>query len=317
MQVINESFTAPGWCNNSHCQTIWPLLARKKLTIPWQRQRLELPDGDFLDLDWRGQQAGTNPVVLVLHGLEGSSHSHYARAMGQALPRHNFRVVVMNFRGCSGSHNRLTRSYHSGETGDIAYVVNNIKQTNPGAPLFVIGFSLGGNVLLKWLGEQKAAAPITAAVAVSVPFDLGVAADRMTQGLSRIYQKYFLSSLIPKIINKNKLIKLPVDIEKVRGAKTLREYDNHLTAPLHGFTDAQDYYIRSSCKQFLDDISIPTKIIHASDDPFMTTSIIPKQNQVSDHVSLSIQPHGGHVGFLGKQGYWLDQAVPSFFSRFV
>jgi len=312
-----KEFTAPNWCNNSHCQTIWPLLARKKLTIPWQRQRLELPDGDFLDLDWRGQQAGTNPVVLVLHGLEGSSHSHYARAMGYALPQHDFRVVVLNFRGCSGSHNRLTRSYHSGETEDIAYVINDIKKSNPDAPLFVVGFSLGGNVLLKWLGEQKTAAPITAAVAISVPFDLGVAADRMTEGLSRIYQRYFLSSLIPKIISKNKLVELPVDIQKVRGAKTLREYDNFLTAPLHGFADAQDYYTRSSCKQFLGDVSIPTNIIHSRDDPFMTTSIIPKQDEISEHVSLNIQNHGGHVGFIGKQGYWLDQIVPLFFSRFV
>jgi len=315
--MLTENFTAPGWCNNSHCQTIWPLLARKKLTIAWQRQRLELPDGDFLDLDWQGQQTGIEPIVLVLHGLEGSSHSHYARAMGHALPQHNFRVVVMNFRGCSGSHNRLTRSYHSGETEDINYVVKNIQKHNPDASIFVIGFSLGGNVLLKWLGEQKTDAPITAAVAVSVPFDLGVAADRMTQGLSRIYQRYFLSSLIPKIVAKNKLIELPVDIQKIRGAKTLREYDNNLTAPLHGFTNAEDYYTRSSCKQFLGDISIPTKIIHARDDPFMTTSIIPKQSEVSKCVSLNVQDHGGHVGFLGKQGYWLDQTIPSFFSRFV
>jgi predicted alpha/beta-fold hydrolase len=316
-QMPVNGFAAPGWCRNAHCQTIWPLLGRKHLTVPWQRQRLELPDGDFLDLDWHGPDTGTTPIVLVLHGLEGSSRSHYARAMGSALPQHGFRVAVMNFRGCSGSHNRLTRSYHSGETGDIDYVTREIKKRHPDAPLFVVGFSLGGNVLLKWLGEQKNVTPVKAAVAVSVPFDLGVAADRMSQGLSRIYQQYFLNSLIPKIVAKNRIIKLPVDVQQVSKAKTLREYDNYLTAPLHGFADAQDYYTRSSSRQFLGDIKIPAWIIHSRDDPFMTTSIIPKQDEVSETVTLGIHDHGGHVGFLGKQGYWLDQAVPAFFMRFT
>jgi predicted alpha/beta-fold hydrolase len=195
--------------------------------------------------------------------------------------------------------------------------VRTIKKLNPESPFFVLGFSLGGNVLLKWLGEQQSNAPVTAAVAVSVPFDLGVAADRMTQGISKIYQKYFLSTLIPKIITKNKTIPLPVDVEKVSQSKTLREYDDRLTAPLHGFSDAHDYYTRSSCKQFLGTIKIPTCIIHSLDDPFMTTTVIPKNNELSDYVSLNVQSHGGHVGFFGKQGYWLDQVIPNYFSRYI
>lgn len=319
--MSQQEFQTSAWFSNPHYQTIWPRLARKNLIVPWQRQRLELPDGDFLDLDiiggLNGSEKSKSPIVLVLHGLEGSSNSHYARAMGSSLASNNFRVVVMNFRGCSGVQNRLQRSYHSGETEDLNYVVNYLRKENPGVSLFAVGFSLGGNVLLKWLGEQGSNAPITSAVAVSVPFDLGVAADKMTQGVSRIYQKYFLSTLIPKIIEKNKIIPLPVDVNKVQISKTLREYDDCLTAPLHGFKNAEDYYQQSSCNQYLRGIETPALIIHSLDDPFMTPDVIPKMKQLSKYVSLDIKSKGGHVGFIGKNGYWLDKNIPSHFRTFI
>jgi len=314
--MLDTDFSAPWWCTGPHCQTIWAKAFRYGLTVPWRRQRLELPDGDFLDLDWHGSKSKNAPIALVLHGLEGSSRSHYAMAMGSVLPQNNFSVVVMNFRGCSGTHNRLARSYHSGETEDIDYVARYIKDNNPESPLFVIGYSLGGNVLLKWLGEQQDAAPVTAAVAVSVPFDLGLAADRMTQGLSRIYQKYFLSTLIPKIVAKNKIIPLPVDVKKASQAKTLRQYDDALTAPLHGFVGAQDYYDRSSSRQYLKAIKVPVLVLHALDDPFMTPRAIPEQKDLATSVNLVVQRHGGHVGFLGTDGYWLDRVIPSYLAGF-
>ncbi len=293
-------------------QTLWPYLFRRMPRVVLRRERLELPDGDFLDLDWTGNSHG--PIVIVLHGLEGSSDSKYARGLLKAVHEHGWRGVVMHFRGCSDEPNRLPRSYHSGETTDLAYVVDLLRQREPETPLFVIGFSLGGNVLLKWLGEVGAQAPIKAAVAVSVPFLLGESAKRLDQGFSRVYQWGLMRSMRNAVAEKRRRMKLPIKIEDLSQLKTFRDFDEHITAPLHGFAGADDYYHRSSSRQYLKGIMVPTLLIHAEDDPFMTTSVIPDKQKLSDSTTLELCSNGGHVGFVSgicpwHPDYWLENRV--------
>jgi len=293
-------------------QTLWPYLFRRMPRVELRRERLGLPDGDFLDLDWTENSHG--PIVIVLHGLEGSSDSKYARGLLKAVHEHGWRGMVMHFRGCSGEHNRLPRSYHSGETTDLAYVVNLLRGREPEAPLFVVGFSLGGNVLLKWLGEVGSQVPIKAAVAVSVPFLLDESAKRLDQGFSRVYQWGLMHSMRNAVAEKRKRMKLPLKIQDLSKLKTFRDFDEHITAPLHGFAGAEDYYRRSSSRQYLKGIVVPTLLIHAEDDPFMTTSVIPNKQELSDSTTLELCSNGGHVGFVSgicpwRPDYWLENRV--------
>ena len=239
---MSEPFKPAWWCRGPHMQTLWPYLFRRTPRVELRRERLELPDGDFLDLDWTGNSHG--PIVIVLHGLEGSSDSKYARGLLKAVHDHGWRGVVMHFRGCSGEPNRLPRSYHSGETTDLAYVVNFLRQREPKAPLFIVGFSLGGNVLLKWLGETAtetslsrgprldpigetgANALIKAAVAVSVPFLLGESAKRLDQGFSRVYQWGLMHSMRNAVAEKRRRMKLPL---KIRDLSKLKKLSGILT----------------------------------------------------------------------------------------
>ena len=309
---MSEPFKPAWWCRGPHMQTLWPYLFRRTPHVELRRERLELPDGDFLDLDWTDNIHG--PIVIVLHGLEGSSDSKYARGLLKAVHEHGWRGVVMHFRGCSGEPNRLPRSYHSGETGDLAYVVDLLRQREPDAPLFVVGFSLGGNVLLKWLGEVGSQAPIKAAVAVSVPFLLGESAKRLDQGFSRVYQWGLMRSMRNAVAEKRRRMKLPLKIENLSALKTFRDFDEHVTAVLHGFAGADDYYARSSSRQYLKGIQIPTLIVQSRDDPFMTDAVIPQNEELSTAIELELYDSGGHVGFvagrhLWNPDYWLEGKI--------
>ncbi len=309
---MSDAFKPAWWCRGPHMQTLWPFLFRRTTRVELRRERIELPDGDFLDLDWTINNNG--PIVLVLHGLEGSSNSKYARGLLKAVHDHGWRGVVMHFRGCSGEPNRLPRGYHSGETGDLAYVVDLLRRREPEAPFFVVGFSLGGNVLLKWLGEAGARAPVKAAIAVSVPFLLAESAKRLERGFSQTYQWGLIRSMCQSVSEKRKWMKLPLKIEDLSTLKTFRDFDEHVTAPLHGFAGADDYYLRSSSRQYLKGIQVLTLIIQSRDDPFMTDAVIPRPDELSSTVRLELCDHGGHVGFVAgghpwAPRYWLERRI--------
>lgn len=317
---MDGCFQPAWWCRGPHAQTLWARLARRAPKISFWRERLELPDGDFIDLDW--SENGSGPIVIVLHGLEGSSESPYARGIVQAIEQRGWRGVVMHFRGCSGEPNRLARGYHSGDTGDLSYFVNTLRRREPHTPLATVGFSLGGNVLLKWLGKAGGAAPLRAAVAVSVPYVLHNAADRLNRGFSRLYQWQLLRSLRNGVAEKRSRIELPLKIRDLSTLNSFRDFDEHVTAPLHGFDGADHYYAVSSSRQYLKGIAVPALLLHASDDPFMTEKAIPGQNELSESVALEVSTHGGHVGFVAgawpwQARYWLEERIPAYLDRYL
>ena len=301
----------------SHAQTIWPSLFRKRPKLSLTRERFELPDGDFLDLDWTENKSG--PIVLLLHGLEGNEESHYAKGLLKHLSQLGFQALIMYFRGCNGKVNRLPRAYHSGETGDLSYVISQLILRFPDRLIYIIGVSLGGNVLLKWLGETAQVNPLAGAIAISVPFDLSNAANQLNHQASKIYQRHLLSSLQKSLKQRLTYMSLPIDKDKALTCKTLRRYDDLVTAPLHGFIDAENYYQQSSSRQYLSTIQLPTLILHAKDDPFMTNDAIPTEDELSDKVTLELSENGGHVGFVNghlpfKPRYWLEQRIRQFFN---
>ena len=274
-----------------------------------------MPDGDFIDLDWSGKTSGT--VVLVVHGLEGSLESHYIGGLLTTLAEAGYNAGLMYLRNCSEEQNRLARSYHSGESGDLDFVVQHILKKFPGQPLVVIGFSLGGNILLKWLGEQKDSSPLHSAIAISVPFDLNSAALNLEKGLSRIYQRHLLDKLRNSVRKKAARHPPPVPVENLHELQTFRQFDDQITAPLHGFRDVDDYYTQSSSKQFLKDIRTPTLVIQAEDDPFLPADALPVDSELSPSVTLELSSRGGHVGFISganplKPQYWLEQRILQF-----
>ncbi len=312
------AFRAPWWLRSAHLQTLWPALLRSGPHPALERERLELPDGDFLDLDWRARER-TAPLVLVLHGLAGSSRSPYARGMLEALAGRGWNAAVMHFRGCSGEPNRLDRSYHSGETGDLDRVIETLARRRYPA-LACVGYSLGANVLLKWLGERGAGAPLAAAAAVSVPFVLACAAERLERGLSRLYRWYLLRDLRRDLRRKFSDRNAPIDLEAACTARSFRDFDERVTAPLHGFAGAEDYYARSSCRPYLAAIRCPTLIVQAADDPFLEPSAIPGADELPAAVRLEVSRHGGHAGFVTgplpwRPRYWLEERIPAFLAE--
>ena len=315
------AFSPAWWLPGPHSQTVWASLCRRKPRLLLRRERLELADGDFIDLDWTTKR-GFGPLVLVLHGLEGSSDSGYTRGMLQTIEARGWRAVVMHFRNCSGEPNRLRHSYHAGATADIDSVLNHLRRRAPEAPpkIACVGYSLGGNVLLKWLGEQGQQAAIQAAVAVSVPFLLDAAAQRMNQGLSRLYQWYLLQAMRRNYRRKFKnRHDAPVGLGALNRLRDFYRFDDQITAPLHGYVDVHDYYAQASCRPYLPHISTPTLILHANDDPFMLASAIPTAHELSASTILELSRCGGHVGFVsgripGLGQYWLDQRITDFLS---
>lgn len=316
-----NQFKPAWWLPNSHLQTLWPAICRRSVkNLPLERERLELPDGDFIDLDWLGRNE-KGPLVLILHGLEGSIESHYAKGMLQTLSQRGWRGVFMHFRGCSGEPNRLPRGYHSGETGDVKYVTKVLLDRDPNIQLAAIGVSLGGNVLLKWLGETGQKNPLKAAIAISVPFELHKAAARVQHGFSKFYQWYFIKCLRDRLSQKFTRSS-PVDLSPIYSVRTMYDFDDKITAPLHGFSSVDDYYTRASSRQYLRTINVPTLILHAKDDPLMSEDVIPEPRELSSAVQLEITETGGHVGFvMGKYPwrpeYWLEKRVPDFLSKYL
>lgn len=315
-------FKSAWWLPNGHFQTLWPALFRQPVNaIELNRERLELPDGDFLDLDWIGK--GKGPIVLLLHGLEGSIDSHYAKGMLRTIEREGWRGVFMSFRGCSGEVNRLARAYHSGDTGDLSLVINLLRAREPETKLAAIGFSLGGNVLLKWLGETGENNPLTVAAAVSVPFELAKSITRISSGFSRVYQKHLLNCLQKKFNSKveanSTVMKTFSDLPNI---KSIYEFDDKITAPLHGFLSADDYYEKCSSRQFLHSIRTPTLLIQSRDDPFMPKDLMPERYELSPMITLELTEKGGHVGFVTgrvpwRAEYWLEQRIPDYLRAFI
>ena len=310
--ITASAFRPAWWLPGAHLQTLYPSLFRKRIIPRLERQRLELPDGDFIDIDWT--DAGSGLQVLVLHGLEGSLESHYAGALLARLAQEGCHAGLMYFRGRSGEVNRLPRSYHSGDTADLDYAVRTLRTAHPHRKLAVIGFSLGGNVLLKWLGEQGCDAPVSTAIAISVPFDLDSAARQLERGLSRIYRNHLLTRLRQSLIAKSVLHKPPLPLQELQRLRSFRAFDDAITAPLHGFAGVDDYYSRSSSGQFLHSICIPTLILQARDDPFLPADALPGESDLSPAVTLELAEHGGHVGFVTGRSpaapvFWLEQRI--------
>ncbi|SFD84733.1 hypothetical protein SAMN05660831_02426 [Thiohalospira halophila DSM 15071] len=312
MPLETSPFRPAWWLPGPHAQTLWPHLCRPRPRVATRPERVELDDGDFIDLA-HGDGPAAAPRVLLLHGLEGSLRSQYARGMMAALSRSGLRPVFMHWRGCSGEPNRLPRSYHSGATDDIARVVAHLRAREPETPLAAIGWSLGGNALLKWLGETGSANPLAAAAAISVPFRLERAAARMDRGFSRLYQWRLVGELRRSLEAKRRLrgLELP---EPLRGG--FRAFDDAVTAPLHGYRDANDYYARASSRPWLGRITVPTRILHALDDPFMDPGAIPTARELPPAVTLELARRGGHVGFVegalpGRPQYYAEHRIPA------
>jgi len=312
-QHFSPAFNPPWWLRNPHYQTLWPSLFRRSIELKTRRERLELDDGDFIDLDWGENTAG--PLAIIFHGLEGSGKSNYVRGIMSSLSQHGWQTVVMHFRGCSGEPNRLARSYHSGEIADMAYVVKLLRKRNPDSVIAAIGYSLGGNALLKWLGETGSANTLNAAVAVSVPFNLDNAAHTLRRSAFGIYQNHLLKQLKQTVVSKKDLLAPLIDIDEALRSTNFHEFDHRVTAQLHGFNGVDDYYAQSSSNQYIPTIRRPTLVLHAQDDPFLDSSAIPDASQFPDAVEIELSQHGGHVGFIDKQGYWLERRIPSFLNK--
>lgn len=322
--LIKTTFKPAWWLKNRHLQTLYPALCRKISSPLLRRERLTTPDGDFIDIDWCGE--GNKPLVILLHGLTGSSQSVYIKGLQTVLLTHNFRSVTLNFRGCSGEANHSARCYHSGETEDINFLYQKLRQREPDTAFAAIGFSLGGNVLLKWLGEQGEKLDLFAAIAVSVPLVLSTCATKLDLGFSKIYRANLLKELKIYISDKQQHLEFlghQHEADKIKALGDLSqitsfwEYDERIVARLHGFKNAHDYYHRSSSRQFLKAITMPTLIIQAVDDPFMTAEVIPQREELSCHVQLEVTQGGGHVGFVSgknpfKPLYWLEKRIPEF-----
>ncbi|MEJ2540876.1 MAG: hypothetical protein P8188_13045 [Gemmatimonadota bacterium] len=322
--AVPSRYRAERWARNPHVQTLAGKFLRPEHALPVSRERWDTPDGDFLDLDLLPDQGG--PVVLVLHGLEGHSRRPYVRNAFHALRRGGMLPVGLNFRACSGEPNRVARTYHSGETGDLGFVLGRLRDRFPGRPLGTIGVSLGGNVLLKYLGERGvSAAPADApgplpdaAVAISVPFDLAAGADLLARtGLGRLYTRYFLCSLVAKIRQKERLVAPVVDLAALERVRTLRAFDDLVTAPLNGFTDADDYYDQSSSAGYLEGIRTPTLILQSVDDPFLPPDALPRTALSSNpYIHPELTDRGGHVGFVHGSArsprFWAEESAARF-----
>lgn len=323
MPLVQAPFRPAWWLKNPHLQTMYPALLRKSPKLARQRERLDTPDGDVVDLDWYGRRR--DAIVILLHGLAGSSDSGYIVGLQQALVGCGYGSVALNFRGCGGSPNRLARCYHAGDTADIDFVYQTLRRRYPQAALAAVGFSLGGNVLLKWLGEKGDSLALQAAVAVSVPLLLAECASKLDDGFSKVYRWYLLGELKRYMRRKRQYLEsrgLAEEAEKLRALGDLSairsfwQYDDRVVARLHGFNDVHDYYRQSSSRRFLPAIRVPTLLLQAADDPFMTPAVLPARNELAPLTLLEVSQGGGHVGFVGGDsmpgGYWLERRIPAF-----
>ncbi len=319
---MRSSFVPMKGFSNAHFQTTLPSLLNRTKHPHFIHQAFELDDGDFLDLAWQQLPAlDSRPLIIIFHGLEGSVYSPYANRMMEALDTEGFNSVVMHFRGCFDKQNRLARAYHSGETGDAKAFIAHLVHTYPERTLGAVGYSLGGNMLMKLQGELGESSPLFAAVSVSAPLRLEQTADYINSGVSRFYQKILMDPLKKRLLEKfehhdyEKIIGLKK--EDVPALKSFWEYDDLFTGPIHGFENAKEYYTRSSAQQYIQHITKATLIIHAKDDPFMPVSVLPDEDELPENITMEVSEHGGHVGFIGgtllKPKYWLEERIVGFF----
>ncbi len=317
-------FRPAWWARGRHLQTTWGRTLRRKVEIATCRARWTTPDGDFLDLDFMDGPL-KSPQLLVIHGLEGSSDRQYVRGLLAGAAQRGWRGIALNFRSCSGVPNRTARLYHSGDSQELDWVIGELCKRDPGAPILPVGVSLGGNVLLKWLGEQGEGAPdeVRAAVAISTPFDLAAAAAKMSRGLGRLYSHHFLRTLKAKALRKAREYPGLLDSRRVRRARTWRQYDDAVTAPLHGFRDAEDYWHRSSSVHLLPRIQRPVLLINSRDDPFIPESSLPEElAEGSKWLQAEFSARGGHAGFVAgplpwRPIYWAENRALAFLAGYV
>jgi predicted alpha/beta-fold hydrolase len=317
---MSRPYRAPWWLPGAHLQTLYPYFALRRPAPAYRRSRWETPDGDFIDLDWIDADRST-PLIALFHGLEGNSRSHYAAALMRGVVRRGWRGVVVHFRGCGGEPNRLPRAYHSGDADEIGWILERLRESEAGGPLFAVGISLGGNALLKWLAreQQRAGSVVRAAASISAPVDLMTAGDRLGRGLNWFYGRHFLETLRAKSLEKLSRFPGLYDGAAVRRAATLRTFDNLVTAPLHGFRDTDDYWTRASSKPDLDRIEVPTLLVHARNDPFLPGRHLPEPGQSSRMIEFELPDTGGHVGFAAGPFPgnldWLPERLLGFFER--
>ncbi len=313
MPVIDSSYRAPSWLQSGHLQTVLPVLRPRWQRLRPQPERLELPDGDFVDLDWH--RAGHGRLVILSHGLEGSARAVYMGDTARVLLAAGWDVLAWSYRGCSGEPNRLARSYHSGESGDLRRVVEHAAAAYP--VIALVGFSLGGNITLKCLGEAPAPPPVIAAVAVSSPVDLASSARALDERPdNRLYLRRFLATLVAKTEAKARRFPGRIDAAGLRRLTTIREFDERVTAPLHGFRDAEDYWARASARPHLPAITVPVLQLSARNDPLLAPPSFPAElAQASARYHLELPAHGGHVAFLNARlRPWYPQRLAAWLS---
>jgi len=311
-----SSYTAPWWLPGGHLQSIYPSL-RPPPRVSLRRERWPAPDGDFVDVDFGGDPAAARLLVLF-HGLEGCSASHYARALAGYAESHGWQVAMPHFRGCSGVPNTLPRAYHSGDSDEIDWVLRKFNR-----PVYAAGVSLGGNALLKWLGERgdEARGVVTRAAAISAPLDVGAAGRTLDRGLNRmLYVRHFLATLKPKALAKGISFPGLYDTARVRAARTFYDFDNLVTAPLHGFRDTDDYWTRASSVPWLGRIRVPTLLLNARNDPFLPEHVLEAAaREASPALLLEFPASGGHAGFLSGpfpgRHTWLPQRIFGFLAQ--
>jgi len=325
--IKQSNFKPAWWLTNRHIQTILPRIYPVVCDFYPHHHDFRLSDGDFVEITWskRPQVDDTSPIVIVLHGLEGSFESFYAKRMMNTMFNQGYTSVLMHFRDCGNKPNRLLQSYHSGKTSDLAEFIQHLSDKYPNRPLFAIGFSLGGNILAKYLGETEES-KLSGAVVISAPFELEECAHSVNRGFSKLYQKYLVDQLKISAVNKFKrhpeMQEYGIDDTKINNIDSLIEFDDKYTAPINGFDSGKDYYQQSSCRQFLKAIKTPTLVLHAKDDPFMNESVIPTANELSDMVTLELSEKGGHVGFLAgnnplKPEFWLETRCTSYLNSLL
>jgi len=322
-------YRAPWWLPGGHLQTIYAVQCARRPRVSYRRERWETPDADFVEIDWlvpssawqaepATVEPAATPLVALFHGLEGCSGSQYAHALMAEVERAGWLGVVVHFRGCGGSPNRLARAYHSGDSEELDWMLRRLRALH-GSPIHAVGVSLGGNVLLKWLGEHGSAGAqvVACAAAVSAPVDLMAAGEALGRGFNLVYTRAFLSTLKEKSLAK--LVQYPdlYDAARVRNSDTLRAFDNVVTAPLHGFRDTDDYWTRASSKPLLGGIAVPTLMVNARNDPFLPEVALPEANAVSAALTLEFPEEGGHVGFVSGPFpgnlSWLPRRILAFF----
>jgi len=294
------AYRAPWWLPGGHAQTIVPARLQPVARVAYRRERWTTPDDDFIDVDFaQPEPAPGAPLLVLFHGLEGSSGSPYAHRMMQACVAAGWRGAVVNFRGCSGEPNRQARAYHSGDSAEIDWILHRIARRWPLAQRHAVGVSLGGNALAKWTGEQGSAgaALLTAAAAISAPLDLAACGEALGRGFNRVYAREFLRTLRPKAIAK--AVRFPglADVDRIAASRTLYEFDDAYTAPAHNFAGVEDYWSRAAARPWLGGVRLPLLLLNARNDPFVPAASLPRPQEVAPAVRLEQPAQGGHVGF--------------------